>query len=469
MSKWIAQPKQDEALRRAEFEVLYGGARGGGKTDAGLVWLTEGIDNPRFRALVIRKNADDLADWTDRAYRFYTGLGATIAYRPPVITFKSGAKIRSGHLKDAQAYTKYQGQEYHKILIEELTQIPNEKRYLQLVTSCRTTVPELRPQIFATTNPGGVGHSWVKERFVDPAPPMTAFTVDGRSRVYIPATVDDNLMLMDNDPDYVKTLDALKETDVELWKAWRMGDWNTFAGQYFKTFDRRLHVIERYIPEKGGFFIGSLDWGRVDNFAFYVHHVRPVYFNGQMFYRITTFIEVYGVEKEPREWAETIKNRLEGYELKLTSLSNIMADNQIFQISATDVGKTIADLFYQYDPEYQGILKAASKNRVSGWEIMQNWLSMAPDGKPYWQITEACINLVRTLPAAVHDENKVEDIDESGEDDALDSVRYGFMELKWIDAKPQTIERSTVEEEPTSITEERDLFDDDEGDIIKTL
>jgi len=466
---WRPQPKQDIALQQTAFEVLYGGARGGGKTDAGLVWLTIYKDNPRFRALVIRKNADDLNDWVDRAARMYHVSGATIAYRPAEIRFPSGAIVRTGHLKDAQAYTKYMGQEYPFILIEELTQIPDEKRYLQLIASCRSTVPGIKSQVFATTNPGGLGHLWVKARFVDPAPPMTEFEVLGRTRVYIPATVDDNPTLQEADPDYVKTLDALKETDVELWKAWRMGDWNTFAGQYFKTFDRRLHVIERYIPEKGGFFIGSLDWGRVDNFAFYVHHVRPVYFNGQMFYRITTFIEVYGVEKEPREWAETIKNRLEGYELKLTSLSNIMADNQIFQISATDVGKTIADLFYQYDPEYQGILKAASKNRVSGWEIMQNWLSMAPDGKPYWQITEACINLVRTLPAAVHDENKVEDINESGEDDALDSVRYGFMELKWIGAKSETVERTDTEEEPTSITEERDLFDDDEGDIIKTL
>lgn len=470
---WRPFPKQEEALKRIEFEILFGGSRGPGKTDAGLVWLTDEIKHPRFRALVIRKNADDLSDWVDRAHRFYRLLGAKIAYKPAIISFPSGAVIRTGHLKDDQAYTKYQGQEFHRMLIEELTQIPNEKRYLQLIASCRSTIPGLVPQIFATTNPGGVGHNWVKNRFVDPAPPMTPFKdpISGRSRIFIPATLDDNPILQDIDPGYVKMLDALKKTDEELWKAWRLGDWNTFAGQFFKSFNTQVHVIRRYIPDlKKGFLIGSLDWGRVDNFAFYIHHVFPVYYGGQMFYRVVTFIEVYGNEKTPKEWAEIIKNRLDGYGLIIPSLSSIESDNQIFGQSATDVGKTIADMFAEYNSQYQGILRPASKNRVGGWEIIQNWLSMAPDGLPYWQITEGCVNLLRTLPAAIHDENKVEDIDQGGEDDALDSVRYGFMGLKWIDAKAESAERGgIIREEHTTLKEDLDLFDDDEPDLLKNI
>ena len=468
-TEWHPHPKQTIALERTEFEVLFGGARGGGKTDAGLVWLTEYVDHPRFRALVIRKNADDLADWIDRATRMYRLLGADIAYRPAIIRFPKGAIIRTGHLKDEQSYGKYLGQEFQRMVIEELTQLPNEKRYLQLIASCRSTNKDLIPQIFATTNPGGQGHLWVKQRFVDPSPPMTPFKKDGRTRIYIPATVDDNPTLIDNDPDYVKGLDALKETDEELWKAWRLGDWDTFAGQFFKNFDRRIHIIFHHKPTKDGFLIASLDWGRVDNFAFYVHHVYPVNHDGQMFYRITTFIEVYGNEKYPKEWAEIIKGRLDGHSLTLNNLSRIMADDQIFQKTATDVGKTIAHLFYEYDENYQRLLQAASKHREAGWEIMQNWLSMAPDGRPYWQITENCINLIRTLPAAIHDENKVEDIDQSGEDDALDSVRYGFMDLKWIDAKVGTFEGGKIDEEKTKITEDKELFDDDEPGLFKKI
>lgn len=452
---------QTRALQSTAFETLYGGARGGGKTDAGLVWMLKCITNPDFRGLVIRRNADDLSDWVDRASKLYLRYGATIAYKPAIIKFPSGAIIRSGHLKDEQAYTKYQGHEYHRMLIEELTQIPDEKRYLQLVASCRSTVSGLDARIFATTNPGGVGHGWVKRRFVDPAPPGQKFRDpgSGRTRVFIPAKVEDTPQLVKNDPGYIQFLEGLKTTDIELWKAWRLGDWDTFAGQYFKSFRREFHVIPNYHPDLSkGFLIGSLDWGRVDNFAFFVHHVFPTYHNGQKFFRIVTFIEVYGNDKYPDEWAKIIKGHLGAFDLKLTNIPSIMSDNQIFSSSATDMGKTIADLFYEYDGEYRGRLKPASKNRVAGWEGMQKWLSFAPDGMPYWQMTEGCLNLVRTLPYAIHDENKVEDIDQSGEDDALDSVRYGFSELKWIDASPTGVERGIIETGKTQLSEDLDIF-----------
>lgn len=469
---WYPFPKQEFALQRAEDEVLFGGSRGPGKTDAGLVWLIGEeyapgkvlLDHPKYRALVIRKNADDLADWIDRAHWFYSSFGVDIAYKPAVLRFPSGAIIRTGHLKDDQSYTKYQGQEFPRILIEELTQIPLEKRYLQLIASCRSTIPEIKPQVFATTNPGGLGHLWVKNRFVDPYPMgMVPFEVGGRTKIFIPATVDDNPILTKVDPNYVKMLDALKETDEELWKAWRLGDWNTFAGQFFKSFNTQIHVIPRYILNiKKGYLLGSLDWGRQDNFAFYIHHIFPVTYQGQTFYRIVTFMEVYGNEKYPKEWAKIIKNRLDGYNLTISHLSSIQSDNQIFSQSAVDVGKTIADHFYEFDPQYNGMLQPASKNRIAGWENIQNWLSMAPDGYPYWQIHQSCVNLIRTLPAAVHDENKVEDIDQGGEDDALDSVRYGFMGLKWINAKVEGSERSgIIKEEKTVIQEDKELFDDE--------
>jgi hypothetical protein len=83
--------------------------------------------------LVIRKNADDLSDWIDRASRMYAFAGVSIAYRPAILTFPSGAVIRTGHLKDDNAYSKYQGHEYHKMLVEELTQIPSEENYLKLI------------------------------------------------------------------------------------------------------------------------------------------------------------------------------------------------------------------------------------------------------------------------------------------------------------------------------------------------
>jgi hypothetical protein len=437
MSEWHPFPKQTEALQRIEFEILYGGARGGGKTDAGLVWLTDYIDNPHYRALVIRRNADDLSDWVDRAVKFYKGLGAKIAYRPAVITFKSGAVIRTGHLKDDQAYTKYQGQEYQRILIEELTQIPEEKRYLQLLSSCRSTDKELVPQVFCTTNPGGVGHVWVKKRFIDVAPPMEPYTDPntGQTRIYIPATVDDNPILNAIDPDYVKFLDGLKETDEQLWKAWRHGDWNTFAGQYFKEWQPNIHTCRPFIPRKENHvFVGGLDWGREKPFALYFDTIKKDKFEETTFYRCRTFCEVYGTNKRPQEWAKEIEEKLEAFKLTLDDIAWIRCDNQIFTVG-NDMSKSIADQFVDYDERYRSLLQPASKDRIGCWENLHNWLSIAPDGTPYWQVATNCINFIRTFPSLVHDELHVEDIDTEGEDHSDDAQRYEKKHLKWIDAR----------------------------------
>jgi hypothetical protein len=224
---WKPQEKQAQALSRIEFEVLYGGARGGGKTDAGQAWLLYDKDHPLYKALVIRKNADDLSDWIERAKRMYAPTGAQFTGQPALIRFPSGAFIKTGHLKDDSAYTKYQGHEYQKMLIEELDQIASEDNYLKLISSCRSTVKEISPQVFGTTNPGGRGHSWIKRRWrlqgIPNKPIVTKDEVTGRARVFIPARVDDNQFLMEADPTYVKFLDGLPDG---LREAWRLGSWD---------------------------------------------------------------------------------------------------------------------------------------------------------------------------------------------------------------------------------------------------
>ncbi len=115
ISEWVPHiGPQTMALMRIEFELLYGGARGGGKTEDGLAWMVEPkyINNPLYWGLVIRRNAEDLGDWVLRARNFYYSLGARFAGKPPIIKFPSGAVIRTGHLKDENAYGKYIGHEY---------------------------------------------------------------------------------------------------------------------------------------------------------------------------------------------------------------------------------------------------------------------------------------------------------------------------------------------------------------------
>lgn len=225
-----------EAVASGEYdEILYGGARGGGKTDAGIMALLYDKEHPLYRALVIRRNADDLRDWTDRAERWYTGQGFSKVGTPPEFAHKKGGKIRTGHLKDENAYTKYQGHEYHKMLIEELTQIPTETNYLKLKASCRSTIPELKPCTIANCNPDGPGFAWVRKRFnikgIPNKPVVTVDPITGLKRIFIPSKLQDNPHLS-KDPTYKSFLDGLPDG---LREAWRDGSWEdpVINGAYY--------------------------------------------------------------------------------------------------------------------------------------------------------------------------------------------------------------------------------------------
>ncbi|NCB00384.1 MAG: hypothetical protein EOM70_13545, partial [Clostridia bacterium] len=269
---WTPSTPQARALSIDIYEILYGGARGGGKTDTGIVFMMLPACGPNafpgYAGLVLRKNHTDLCDWIARANKFYSAYGAKKTGTD--FFFPNGAVIRTGHLKDEEAYEKYQGHEYQRILIEELTQIPDEQRYLMILGSCRSTIPGLRPSIFCTANPGGQGHGWVKRRFIDSAPagkahysPISTETqlIGGPTgknwRIYIPAKIEDNPALA-GDKTYLAFLDGLPE---KLRKAWREGNWDILAGQYFPEFDRSVHVVEPFkIPAHWRIEAG-LDWG----------------------------------------------------------------------------------------------------------------------------------------------------------------------------------------------------------------
>lgn len=403
--------RQTEALSYRVFELLYGGARGGGKTSAGIAWLTIDIENPKYRALVIRKNADDLADWTDRARAIFIPMGAEIVGKPAEIRFPHGALIRTGHLKDDNAYEKYQGHEYHRMLIEELTQIPEEASYLKLISSCRSTVPNLRPRVFTTTNPGGKGHGWVKARFVDPAPPMTVFKdpITGRGRVYVPATVDDNPILMHSDPSYIQFLEGLPES---LKKAWRYGDWNIFNGQYFSEWTPFKHVVRPYTIPDTWKKIRCIDhgrtaptacmWGAID-YDGAIHWYREYY--------------QAGVDADIN--AQKIAKLSEGERYQFTVL-----DSACF--SKTGHGVTIAEIYAK-----NGVYaEPAPKERLAGWNLFHEYLRINPDNElPRMFFFDTCYNAIRTIPMLTHDERKPEDLDSSDEDHCADAISYGLQYL----------------------------------------
>ena len=228
MSSWKPTPKQALSLRTTAKMILFGGGRGSGKTDAGLMrpFVGNKYLNPKYRSLVIRKNSDDLSDWVSRAEQIYTHFGAKKTGQLAVFKFPSGAVIKTGHLADKDSYARYQGHEYQEITIEELTHIPTQLLFEQLMGSLRSTTPELSPQFFGTANPGGIGHEWVKEYWhIGEYEHGKKFDDNGVSKIYIPANIDDNPYLMNADPDYVNYLNNLPP---DLKEKWRNGSWEDY-------------------------------------------------------------------------------------------------------------------------------------------------------------------------------------------------------------------------------------------------
>lgn len=324
---------------------------------------------------------------------------------------------------DENAYAKYQGHEYQRILIEELTQIPREKNYLSILASARSTIPGLRPRIFATTNPGGIGHLWVKERFIDVAEWGKPFVEemilpDGRAlrraRVFIHATMDDNPTLMKNDPSYVMNIEALKESDPERYKAWRYGDWDVFEGQVFGEFKRDKHVIDPITPNKSFSHFLGMDWGYSKNSAFaaYLGALIPSKTeDGDPFNRVIIYKEFYGNQKSPDDWAEEIYKYCVANNIKPKkgfvdpAMLNSRAD------SSVSIGKIMENKWVELYGRHFFKLHKGSNNRIQGVATIHNWLSMGPDGLPYVLFTKNCLNMIKTLPMLPYDEHNIEDVD----------------------------------------------------------
>jgi hypothetical protein len=298
---------QERILYRQELEILVGGAKGGGKTRGGMMWMIRGnvlkpwydaagvlipvnesyIYHPRFHGLVLRENEKDLEDWVEEAKEFYCGaLGARWVGRPDsVFRWPTGARVSTGHLANADSYRKYWGKTLHRIIIEELTHIAEQKTYFKIRGCCRSPFPEIRPQMLSTTNPPGAGQAWVFNHFIEPKIPsendserlvpcrdadgvaIKAFDGEGNPyypepvvvrkainpftgeegeirSVFIPARLEDNPHLLGDDS-YVMNLATGDEEDRE---ALLLGRWNVQGGSYFKTFRPKGPIKELEEP-----------------------------------------------------------------------------------------------------------------------------------------------------------------------------------------------------------------------------
>ncbi len=444
MSKviWTPQPKQAEFMARPEKEALYGGAAGGGKTDCAVVEALRQVHIPHYRGLILRKTFPQLTDIIDKSRRIYKAAFPKARYNESqhVWRFPSGAEIFFGSLQHTKDRYNYQGKQFDFIDFDELTQFTWDE-YSYLFSRNRPSGPGTRCYIRAQANPGGIGHAWVKERFVTAAEPgqtiwtkMGYTTPEGKkvsswhSRIFIPSTVFDNKILMDNDPEYVMQLSSLPEQEK---RALLYGDWDSFSGQVFMEwrnnidhYEDRLHthVITPFdIPSTWKVW-RSFDWGYAKPFSvgwYAIDHENRMYRIREL-YGCTGEPDV-GVKWEVAEVARKIKQvEAEDINLKDRQIYGV-CDPAIYQENG---GESIADIMERE----RVVWYKGDHSRIPGKMQVHNRLAFDDDGRPMLYVFSTCKHFIRTLPSLVYSETDVEDVDTKQEDHIYDELRYICME-----------------------------------------
>lgn len=438
---WKPQPRQNIFMTRPEPEALYGGAAGGGKSDALVVEALRQVDIPHYKGLILRKTFPELSELIDKSLLYYPQAVPGCRYNATSHSwvFPSGARIIFGSLQHEQDKLKYQGRAYDFIAFDELTHFGYDE-YIYLLSRNRPNGPGTRVYMRATANPGGIGHGWVKERFITPAPPMTPITEtvdwhspDGthyrqrRKRIFVPSTVYDNQALMQNDPSYVARLASLPEAEK---KALLYGDWDSFSGQVFREWvnDPRhykdglwTHVVEPFdIPDSWSIWCG-LDWGYSRPFSvgwFAVDSNRRMWHIAE--YYGCTGVPNTGVLMEPSQVAQEIK-RIESEDPNLKGKRiNRVGDPAIW---GTQGGESIGNLM----EKERVYIEKGDNNRLQGKMQLHHRLAFDENGQCMLQVFNTCKHFIRTVPALVYDQKRVEDVDTDGEDHAYDMCRYVAM------------------------------------------
>lgn len=430
--KYIPYPWQwkfHAAAREADKEdgpvdIGLGGARGPGKSHA--VLAQAGIDDCQrvdgLKCLFLRQTGISAQESFDDLVQKVLKGRIGYAKSGNILRFSNGSRILLGGFHDERDIDKYIGIEYDLIIVEELTQLTEDK-YTKLRGSLRTSKDGWRPRMYTSFNPGGTGHAFVKERYIIPYRKR-----EEKETRFIGATYKDNPGL---NKEYIGYLESLTG---DLGKAWREGEWDIFAGQFFQEWREGLHVCQSFLPNTNYIIVGGMDWGRAKPFSFHLAQVNRVLLDdGRKFFRVKVFLEVYGTDKTPAEWFIDINKQLRKYKIKPDHIAWIQGDPAMYT-KGQDKSKSIRDQFIDANSIFGYKIKPASNDRIGGWTNYHNWLRIAPDGQPYYLVAENCINLIRTLPELIHDENKVEDVDSDSEDHAADDQRYMLKKIKWIDA-----------------------------------
>lgn len=433
---------------------LFGGAAGPGKT-AALVWegVMQCLEVEHCTCLLLRRTLRELTDSLEKEFHKsvpWREMGARWNGQDHACTWSNGSVLRFGYCSSENDVYQYQGGEYLFIGFDELTHF-TLKQWMFLAS--RNRHPGKRATMAGATNPGNVGHAWVKALWIDkkPAPGMD------EPEKYVPgdyefirALIADNPIYA-NDQNYLKTLDGLGKA---LRTAMLEGLWDQFAGQYFDVFNFERHVAKRqgsdivcradgkiYKIETWWPKWVSGDWGFKHDFAFYWHTTAP---DG----RHITYREWVDSGLTPRMLGEGIVERSVDAAGRAEKVQQFFLSPDAF---ADRTGEsTIAELIR--DVACRGdrfpMPAQASDDRVGGWQLLYQLLE-----QDQWLVAENCEKLIEVLPILIRDEKKPEDVKKVDGDDAPDAARYGLYSRLGAARAPVEVRAAEATKNLTSTTE----------------
>jgi len=375
--------KQKAFIDADESEVLFGGAAGGGKSYGQTVdALLFALKYKGSKQLILRRTFAELDKSLIRtALAIFPRELFTFNSSSHVGKFKNGSVIDFGYCATENDVYQYQSAEYDVIRFDELTHF-TENQYVYLLSRVRGA-NGFPKQIKSSTNPGGIGHSWVKARFVDPAPPESRFIgEDGMSRIFLPSLLKDNSFLRKGDPGYEKRLLALPEKEK---KALLYGDWNIFDGQYFSEFKRELHVTAPFEIPSGWRKYRTIDYG-LDRLACLWIAVAP---DGKCY--------VYRELCKSNLTISEAASEILGLTPRNEDIYATLAPPDLFS-RTQETGKTKASLFSEYGINFT----KTSNDRECGWLAVKELLKKRDTGVKI-KFFSTCAEIIKCLPALITD------------------------------------------------------------------
>lgn len=431
--KIIWEPDKDNKpqiafLEAPEEEVLYAGARGGGKTDALIADPLRYVTSGNFKGLLIRKTMKRLREIMSRARKLYLPAvpGTRWKEQEKMFVFPSGATIEFGYCDTEQDLDQYIGQEYVWLGIDELTQYDSDYILETLKQSLRTTDPTLVRQVRCTANPGGPGHRWVKERFIDQGESNQRITltylVNGIerkiTRKWIHSLTTDNTILMKADPNYIVGLHAIQNETLK--RQWLYGDWDTASGAAFSEFRKDIHVVKPFDVPKSWVRFRACDWG-------YSSLAVCLWFAIDFDNNIYIYREL--VENGPKAI-----NKLTGTQFAIKVLT--IESNERIRYGVLDVstwakrghdGPSIAEEMIHIGCQWRPSDSSPGARIAGKMQIHQHLAVDEFTKKPKVFIFNTCKELISELSSIPIDDNNPEDVDTDAIDHAYDAFRYGLM------------------------------------------